>query len=69
MNVLEAIKKRKSYRDVFKKEPVPREDLREILEAGTAAPSGCNLQTTQFIAVDEPELEKRSAKSMAGRGP
>lgn len=39
MNVLEAIKKRKSYRDVFKKEPVPREDLREILEAGTAAPS------------------------------
>lgn len=59
MNVLEAIKKRKSYRDVFKKEPVPREDLREILEAGTAAPSGCNLQTTQFIAVDEPELVKK----------
>ena len=59
MNVLEAIKERKSYRDVFKKEPVPREDLREILEAGTAAPSGCNLQTTQFIAVDEPELVRK----------
>ena len=36
MDVLEAIKKRRSYRDVFKKEPVPREDLRESLEAGTA---------------------------------
>lgn len=33
--------------------------MRESLEAGTATPSGCNLQTTQFIAVDEPELVKK----------
>ena len=27
-----------------------------ILEAGLAAPSGCNRQTTSLIAVDDPEL-------------
>ena len=37
-------------------------DLREILEAGVAAPSGCNMQTTQFIGVDDPVLVKRLAE-------
>ena len=40
---------------------MPREDLREIMEAGLAAPSGHNLQTTQLIGVDDPELLKRLA--------
>ena len=56
MNVLEAIKKRHSYRGKFKAEVVPKEDLKTIMEAGLAAPSGCNKQTTSLLAVDDPEV-------------
>lgn len=59
MNTIAAINARISYRGVFKPDPVPREALRTILEAGLAAPSGCNKQTTSLIAVDNPALLKR----------
>ena len=59
MNTLEAIAARKSYRGPYLPNPVPREDLVKILEAGCAAPSGCNKQTTSFIAVDDPEILKK----------
>ena len=42
METFEAIKNRHSYRGKYKPVPVPREDLTKILEAGMAAPSGCN---------------------------
>lgn len=47
---------RSSYRGAYLPTPVPREDLQTILEAGLAAPSGCNTQTTSLIAVDDPAL-------------
>jgi len=56
MNTLEAIKNRHSYRGTYKNTSVPREDLQKILEAGLAAPSACNKQTTSLIALDDPEL-------------
>ena len=56
MNTLDAIMQRRSYRGTYTAEPVPREDLRTILEAGLAAPSGCNKQTASLIAVDDPAL-------------
>ena len=56
MNTLEAIHARKSYRGPYLPTPVPREHLKLILDAGCAAPSGCNKQTTSFIAVDDPEI-------------
>jgi len=56
MNTLEAVNKRYSYRGSYKNTPVSRENLRKILEAGLAAPSGCNKQTTSLIALDDPEL-------------
>ena len=56
MKVLEAIHARHSYRGTYASAPVPREDLVKILEAGLAAPSGCNKQTTSLIAVDDPEV-------------
>lgn len=59
MNTMEAIRTRRSYRGKFKNTPVPREHLKQILEAGFHAPSGCNKQTTSFIAVDDPELMKQ----------
>ena len=56
MNTLEAIAARHSYRGQFLPTPVPREHLKTIVEAGFHAPSGCNKQTTSFIAVDDPAL-------------
>ncbi|MBO4688012.1 MAG: nitroreductase family protein [Clostridiales bacterium] len=56
MDIMDAIFNRRSYRGKFKDAPVPREDLTKILEAGLAAPSGCNKQTTSLIAVDDPEV-------------
>ena len=56
MNVLEEIRCRHSYRGKYKDTPVPREDLRKIMQAGLDAPSGCNKQTASLIAVDDPEI-------------
>lgn len=56
MTVFEAIKARTSYRRPYLEEKIPREDLKKILEAGYAAPSGCNAQTTSFICVDDEEI-------------
>ena len=53
MNVIDIINNRHSYRGKYKDTPVPREDLTRILQAGLAAPSGCNKQTTSLIAVDD----------------
>ncbi|MCL2702450.1 MAG: nitroreductase family protein [Defluviitaleaceae bacterium] len=56
MTALTAIKNRTSYRGTYTNETVPREALIKIMEAGLAAPSGCNKQTASLIAVDNPEL-------------
>ncbi|MBP3618337.1 MAG: nitroreductase family protein [Lachnospiraceae bacterium] len=56
MNTLETIMTRHSYRGKYESIPVPREDLVKIMEAGLAAPSGCNKQTTSLIAVDDPKV-------------
>ncbi len=56
MDVMEAIRKRHSYRGRYRDVPVPREDLVRIMQAGLDAPSGCNKQTTSLIAVDDPEI-------------
>ena len=59
MELFEAIEKRHSYRGTYRPDPVPRRDLEAIIRAGMAAPSGCNKQTPQFIAVDDPEVLDR----------
>lgn len=60
--MMKAILNRRSYRGKYLSEIVPREHLLAILEAGLAAPSGCNKQTTSLIAVDDPAvLEKLHA--------
>ena len=59
MSVFQTILNRHSYRGKYSSEPVPREHLEAIMEAGLAAPSGCNKQTTSLIAVDDPDLLKR----------
>lgn len=56
MEIMKAIQNRRSYRGKYTVDPVPREDLLQIMEAGLAAPSGCNKQTTSLIAVDDPQV-------------
>jgi len=68
MNTFEAIKKRYSYRGGYKNTPVPRGDLKKILEAGLAAPSGCNKQTTSLIGIDDPKLIEAITKLVKKNG-
>ena len=59
MDTIEAILSRRSYRGKYKPVPVPREDLAVIMDAGLAAPSGCNKQTVSLIAVDDPDTLRK----------
>ena len=56
MDLFEVIAKRQSYRAGFKDEPVSKEDLRQIVDAGLKAPSGKNEQTTSFVIVDDQHI-------------
>ena len=67
MTVMEAVRGRTSYRGKYKDIEVPRGDLIKIMEAGLAAPSGCNMQTTSLIAVDDAVLLAELRKSIIPR--
>ena len=66
MTVFEAMAERYSYRGAYKSTPVSRPDLQKIMEAGLAAPSGCNAQTAYLIGIDDPECLKK-AVSLLGK--
>lgn len=55
MDVLEAIRKRRSIRR-FRPDPVPREILETLVDAARLAPSGMNIQPIEFVIVDDPEV-------------
>ena len=55
MDIMEAIRTRRSTR-AFTAEPVAKEIIEQILEAGRVAPSGGNSQTTHFIVIAKPEI-------------
>jgi nitroreductase len=54
MDTLEAILTRRSVR-AFTPEPVPGEMVRDVLQAGAAAPSGGNVQAWGFVVIRSPE--------------
>jgi nitroreductase len=58
LEFLEAVKGRRSIRK-FLPEPVPVEDLEEIIRIGTLAPSAGNQQDWRFLAVVNQELKDR----------
>jgi len=66
MDFFDAVKARYSYRGRYKAQPVPDEHLRKIVQAGLDAPSGCNLQTTEFVIVTDPKKIKQLA-GLVGR--
>lgn len=55
MDALAAIRKRRSVRN-YTGEPIPREDLETIIDAGRLAASGNNKQPWDFIVVTDPGL-------------
>jgi len=58
LTLSEAIKQRRSIRR-FKPDPVPREAIKEMLEAARLAPSGSNRQPWRFIVVTDAEEKKK----------
>jgi nitroreductase len=61
MDLLEAIRTRRSIRK-YKKEPVPEEMLKQVLEAGRWAPSANNSQPWNFIVLRDEKLRKKIAE-------
>ena len=58
MDILEAILTRRSVRE-FTGEPVGRDELRAIVEAGTWAPSGLNNQPWRFALVTDRDIKEK----------
>jgi nitroreductase len=67
MELFEAISQRYSYRGAYQQQPVPEEDLRKIAQAGLDAPSGKNLQTTQFVIINDPDKLDQIKAVFAGQ--
>ena len=65
MNTMEALLTRRSIRR-YKPDPIPEQDLREILAAGAAAPSAVNMQHWYFVAVQSPEAMQEIKDIMGG---
>ncbi len=62
MNVLEAIKNRRSVR-AYDDRPLPAEVFQKICDSLRFAPSACNYQPWQFILVQDPELRQQVAQA------
>lgn len=69
--IISNIKSRRSIKK-YKKEMIPEEIINEILEAGTYAPSGMNMQSSIIISVTNKQvrdkLSKLNAKIMGREG-
>jgi len=62
--VLELIHSRRSYR-IFKDKPVAKDVIEKVLEAARFAPSGHNVQSTEFIAIQDKKTVHRIAELTA----
>ena len=58
MNVYEAICKRRTVRR-FKQDPISREILDKLIDTARLAPSAANLQPSEYIVIDVPDLVSR----------
>lgn len=62
LNVREAAEQRRSVRS-YAPDPIPREELEEILRVTGLAPSAYNVQPWRFVVVETPELKTRLAEA------
>jgi nitroreductase len=58
--VIETIKKRRSVRS-YKPDPVPREMVEAIIDAGNRAPTGLNQQCWRFVVVEDGAFRQKLA--------
>lgn len=58
MDFIKVVEGRRSIRN-FLPDPVPEEDIKEIIRIGTLAPSAGNQQDWRFLAVVNPEVKKQ----------
>lgn len=68
MDVLECITTRRSIKK-YKSEPVPKELLEKVAQAGLCAPSGLNKQAPIVLVVTNKELRDELSKLNAGKDP
>lgn len=64
--MLELIKSRQSDRK-YSNEPIEKEKLERVIEAGRLAPSACNAQPWKFILVTNPELIEKIAEAASAK--
>ena len=55
METIDAIKKRRTIRR-FLQDPIPFDDLKDLIDAARLAPSGGNLQPCEFMVIDDVNL-------------
>ena len=61
-DMLDMIKKRRSIRK-YTAQTVTDEQIRQLLEAAMAAPSGSNIQSWEFVVVRDPGLKRQLAQT------
>ena len=66
IKTLELIKSRQSDRK-YSNQPVEKEKIERIIEAGRMAPSACNAQPWKFIVVDQPELLAKLSEAASAK--
>ena len=66
MDTLQTISDRRSIRR-YRREPIPDQHLKQILEAGRQAPSAANRQPWHFVVIGEPEQKRRVAEACNGQ--
>jgi nitroreductase len=60
MDIIEAIKKRRSIREYLDK-PIPKEALQNLVDAARFAPTARNVQPWEFIVITEPKTLQKIA--------
>ena len=68
MNALDCMLTRSSVKK-YKSDPVPKELMDKIIEAGLSAPSGLNMQSPIIIAVTNKQVRDELSKLNAGKDP
>ena len=68
MDILEVIKNRRSIRR-YKQEPIPEDEMNEILEAARWAPSWTNTQCWRLVVVRHPALKAKLAETLISMTP
>ncbi len=66
MDVLEAIRRRRSVRE-YLPDPIPEGTLLEVTEALRLAPSACNYQPWRFVLVTDAGLREKLAEACHGQ--